>query len=396
MGNVAVLGVGLHRFGKFEESASEISRKAVEMALEDAGMEWREVQAVVAGSPRLSAGGFGFGLNGNEMESIFGMTGIPVFNVAAACATGGNAFSLAHMMIECGQCDTVLVCGGEKMPRGFIPRPTGAANDASDVDYLRWACVGIPNPAYWALECNRRMHDHGTTEEHLAKVVVKARGISVHNPNARYRKAITIEEVLASPMISSPLRQFEICAVSDGAAAAILCSPQVARQKMKKPVWSAASVIATGQFGDSKMRIPELSGPSSESAPFCSEATGAVSKALEKAGITPADVDLVELQDNTPWQELTYPEVWGFCEPGKSEWMLDRGETSIGGKLPINPSGGFLSFGEATIAMGLFQVFEMTCQLRGQAGLRQVEGARVALGQTMGMGGNGAAIVLKN
>jgi acetyl-CoA acetyltransferase len=107
-------------------------------------------------------------------------------------------------------------------------------------------------------------------------------------------------------------------------------------------------------------------------------------------------VDLIELQDNTPWQELTYPEVWGFCEPGKSEWMLDRGETSIGGKLPINPSGGFLSFGEATIAMGLFQVFEMTCQLRGQAGLRQVEGAKVALGQTMGMGGNGAAIVLKN
>src|ERR1700731_1018915 len=112
MADVAVLGVGMHRFGKFEEPAFEISRKAVEMALEDAGMEWREVQAIVAGSPRLSAGGFGFGLNGNEMESSFGMTGIPVFNVASACATGGNAFSLAHMMIDCGQYDTVLVFGG--------------------------------------------------------------------------------------------------------------------------------------------------------------------------------------------------------------------------------------------------------------------------------------------
>ncbi len=387
---VVVLGVGMHPFGKFVKSNDELSRYAVDLALKDAGVAWPEVQAIVAGNSPLTGG-----WAGNEVEYMFGLTGVPVFNVQAACATGGNAYTLAHLLVSSGQCDVVLVVGAEKMPKGFIARHAEPGNDTTDRDYMRWACVGIPNPGYWALACCRRMHERGTTEKHLAMVSAKAHKIAVHNPNARYRKELTVDEILASPMVCYPLRLYEICAVSDGAAAAILCSAEFARRKTTRPVWSAAAAFATSQFGDCQIRIPELSTTSADSAPYISEVAIAVRKALEMAGVEPGDIDLLELQDNCSWQELEYPELWGFCGEGESEWLLERGETGVNGKLPINPSGGFLSFGEATTVMGLYQVHEMTQQLRKQAGSRQVESAQVALGQTLGMWGNGAAIVLK-
>jgi acetyl-CoA acetyltransferase len=392
MRDVALIGLGMHPWGKFEDkSVTGLMREATEAALKDAGIAWREVQAVSSASSRFS-GGRGWGLNGNDIVEEMGSTGIPVYNLSAGCAAGANAFNVGYTLVASGMFDVVLVVGGEKMPKGFIQ--TSGVQEETDPEYLRQICVGMPGPAFWGVMCRRRMAEHGTTEEHLAKIAVKARKNGVHNPWARYRKETTVEEVMKSPLVSYPLRLFEICAVSDGAAAVVLCSPEIARRHTRKPVWVAASAVATARFDDG---IPRgLAGavpPGGKT--YHSEAAAAVAKAMQSAGTAHEDIDFIELQDNTVYYELSFPEDWGFCAPGQAESLLESGATAPNGKLPINPSGGFLSFGEATTAQGIFQVCELGWQLRGEAGGRQVPDAKVGLGQTLGLGGNGAAVILK-
>jgi acetyl-CoA acetyltransferase len=237
------------------------------------------------------------------------------------------------------------------------------------------------------------MHEFGTTEEQFAQVAVKARKCSVHNPYARFQKAVTVEEVLATPYVSNPLRLFEICPVSNGAAAAVICSPKKARELGGNPVTVAASTVATMGFDDGLPR--GLASVLPGGATLHSEAKLAVTKAFEQAGVGPEDVSFTELQDNTVYYELAFPEEWGLCKPGEAESLVEAGETAPNGKMPINPSGGFVSFGEATTAMGVFQVAELTWQLRGLSGGRQVEGAKVGLGQTLGLGGNATSVILK-
>jgi acetyl-CoA acetyltransferase len=391
MREVAVIGAGMHPWGKFEDkSVTQMCREAVEGALNDAGMAWREIEAVAAASSRFS-GGKGWGLNGNDVVEDMGSTGIPVYNLSAGCAAGANAFNVGHALVAGGAYDAILVVGGEKMPRGFIQ--TSGVEEATDPEYLRQRCVGMPGPAFWALMCRRRMQEYGTTEEHLAMIAVKAHKIGTHNRFARFRDEYSLEDVLKSRLVSDPLRLYEICPVSDGAAAVVLCSAEVARRRTTKPVWVAGSAVATARFDDG---IPRgLAGVVPTGKTHHSEAALAVSKALEQAGAGPRDLSLVELQDNTVYYELEFPEDWGLCEPGEAERLLEKGETMPTGRLPINPSGGFLCFGEATTAMGLFQACELTWQLRDEAGARQVPEAKLGLGQTLGLGGNGTAIVLK-
>jgi len=395
MREVAVVGVGMHPWGKFpDKPLIQMLTEVVDMALKDAGMEWKEIQGIAAASSRFS-GGMGWGLAGNEVAQTMGRSGVPIYNVSSACAAGANAFNVAHTLVGSGACDVALVVAGEKMPKGFIPRTPGAAEDRSDVDYIRWKAIGIPNPGYWAMETRRRMEDFGTTELHLAKVAVKAHKVGAENPLARYRKVFTVEDVLNSPMVNYPLRLYEICAVSDGAGAAILCSKEKIRQISTSPVWVASSAVATMQFGDPQFRIPEVSTNPMPSVPFTSEVTLAVRKAFEMAGIEPKEIDFVELQDNCAGHELFMPESWDICEPGECDRLVEQDQTYPNGRLPINPSGGFASFGEATTAMGLFQVAQGVWQLRGEAGPRQVEGAKTCLLQTLGLGGNGSGIILK-
>ena len=392
MRDVAVVGLGMHPWGKFpDKSVQQLCRVAVDAALKDAGVAWREIDAVAAASSRFS-GGRGWGLNGNDVVDDMGATGIPVYNLSAGCAAGGNAFNIGTMLVASGQHDTVLVVGGEKMPKGFIQ--TSGVEEATDPEYLRQICIGVPGPTFWAFMCRRRMADHGTTEEQLAKIAVKARQIAVHNPNARFRKATTVEEVMGSALVSYPLRLFEICPVSDGAAAVVICSAEKARQLTTKPLWVAASAIATARFDDGIPRGLAGAVPADGKA-YHSEAAAAVRKAMEKAAIGPDGIDLIELQDNTVFYELSFPEEWGFCKPGEAEHLLESGQTMPNGRLPINPSGGFISFGEATTAQGLFQICEVGWQLRGEAGERQVANAKVGLAQTLGLGGNGSASILK-
>ncbi|MBP1684869.1 MAG: hypothetical protein H6Q33_1012 [Deltaproteobacteria bacterium] len=391
MRDVAVLGVGMHPFGKFEDkSVTDLCRAATSRALKDAGIQWRDIQAITAASSRFS-GGKGWGLNGNDVMEDMGPTGAPVYNMSAGCAAGGNAFNVGYSLVAGGVYDIVLVVGGEKMPKGFIQ--TSGIADETDPEYLRQVCVGVPGPAFWAMLCLRRMSNFGTTEEQLAKVAVKAHQVAQHNGNARFRQLFSVEDVLKSKPVSWPLRLYEICPVSDGAAAAVLCSGDIARKYTTKPVWVASSAVATANFHDGLPRNLSTIIPPGHSQH--TEASNAVKKAFEKAGLGPRDVNFVELQDNTVYYELAFPEEWGFCQPGESDKLVEQGETLPTGKLPINPSGGFLCFGEATTAMGVFQVCELTWQLRGEAGARQVPNAKVGLAQTLGLGLNATAAILK-
>lgn len=392
MRQVAVLGVGMHPWGKFPgRSVTELCRHAIDAALADAGVRWREIQAVAAASSRFS-GGKGWGLNGNDVVEDLGPTGIPVYNLSAGCAAGGNAFNIGHALVAGGIYDVVLVVGGEKMPRGFIQ--TSGVDEETDLEYLRQKSVGMPGPAFWAALCRRRMAEYGTTERQLAMIAVKAHRVGAHNANARFRQEFTVEDVLGSALVSDPLRLYEICPVSDGAAALILCTAEVARRHSRRPVWVASSSVATARFDDGLPRALGSVVPA-HGRTHHSEAAQAVHKAFDAAGVGPKDLDLVELQDNTVYYEIAFPEDWGLCEPGEAERLVENGDTLPTGRLPINPSGGFLCFGEATTAMGVFQACELTWQLRGEAGARQVPGARVGLAQTLGLGGNGTGLILK-
>lgn len=390
-----MLGAGAHPWGKFPDKPQlQLALDALQAALRDASLGWNDLEGLVAASSRFE-GGMGWGLHANEIVQAVAEKGIPTCNVGGGCAAGGIAVHSAFSMIASGQCDIVAAVGAERMPKGFIPRPPGSPDDITDTDYLRWVAMGATNPAYWAMEARRRMHDFGTTAETLAQASVLMHRNALAHPLARYRRECSVDEVLASALVSDPLHVLEICAVSDGAAAVILGSEAQARRCGGTLVQVAGCATATGQFGDSAVRIPTVSMAARTDVPHTSEVVGAVRRACAMAGVGPDDIDLVELADNTAWHVLAWPEFFGFFEPGQSDWMLNHGELGIDGRLPINPSGGFLSFGEATTAQGVLQVCELVWQLRRQAQGRQVPEARVGLSAVLGLGANGASVVLK-
>ncbi|MGQ0624683.1 MAG: lipid-transfer protein [Sporichthyaceae bacterium] len=394
MREVYVLGVGAHRWGKFgDKPALQLALEALTAAIADAGVAWRELEGLVAASSRFE-GGMGWGLHANEVLQCVAENSASAINVGGGCAAGAIAVHTAASMVASGECEVIAALGAERMPKGFIPRTPGSKDDITDTDYLRWVAMGATNPAYWALEARRRMHEHGTTPETFAAVSVLMHRNAVRNPLARYRKECTVAEVLASPMVSDPLHLLEICAVSDGAAAVILGSAAKARALGVPLVRLAGSAVSTAQFGDPSVRVPTVSQNPLPGVQHTSEVGGAVRRAQAAAGLGPGDIDVLELADNTAWHVLAWPENFGFLEPGQGDAMLERGEFGIDGKLPINPSGGFLSFGEATTAQGVLQVCELVWQLRGQASGHQVPGARVGQSAVLGLGANGASIVL--
>ncbi len=391
---VYVLGAGAHPWGKWPDKPQlRLALEASSAALADAALEWRDVQGLVAASSRFE-GGMGWGLHANEVAQAVSEHGMACVNVGGACAAGAIAVQTAYVMIASGQYDVVVAMGAERMPKGFIPRPPGSQNDITDTDYLRWVAMGATNPAYWAIEARRRMHEHGTTDETLAQMSVLMRRNAMGNRLARFRKETSIGEVLASPMVADPLHLLQICPVSDGAAAVVLGSEASMRRTGRKAVRVAGCVAATGQFGDPARRIPTVSSTVRAGVKHTSEVATAVSRAFEMAGIGPGDVDLLEMADNTAWHLLAWPEIFGFHETGMSDRLLADGEFEIGGQLPLNPSGGFLSFGEATTAQAVLQVCELTWQLRGTAEGHQVENAKVAMSAVLGLGANGGSIIL--
>jgi acetyl-CoA acetyltransferase len=391
MRDVYIIGTGIHPWMGFSEKVfADFAAVAVDGALKDANIEWQKIQAIMAGI--FIYGGNAGHLSGQYLESIFGETGIPVVNVYNACATGSASMRMAYNSIAAGETDTALAFGADVSPKGFLTAKSD--NAVQDRDVIRWKMGGLPNPIYWALECTKRMAKYGTTEEDLALVKVLMSEYGSKNPNARFKKTYTLEEVMNSVYVCEPLRLFEICPVSTGAAAVIVTADKELIEKADNPVKINATTMGSAIYGDPTIRISALSCPSVPEAPMLSESYSASRQAYEKSGIGPEDIDILELPDNSSWHYLVYLETCGFCEEGEADKMLRDGMTKIGSKLPVNPSGGFSSHGEALSAQALWQVIECANQLRGRCGERQVEGAKVAMAQTYGLMGNSGTTFL--
>jgi len=390
---VAILGVGMHPWGKWGRKFVEYGVKASRDALEDAGVEWKEIQ-FVSGADTMRCGYPGY-VAGATFAQALGWNGARVASSYSACASGATALNAARMQILAGFCDVALVVGGDTTPKGFLAPQAGDRPD--DPDWLRFRLMGATNPTYFALYARRRMEIYGATESDFAKVKVKNSRHGLSNPNARYRKEFTEEEVLGSPMVADPLRLFEICAVSDGAAALVLSSMEYARKRASDPVRVAAISTVTPQFPSSVVELPDIATDSAYSVPVPDNTfRGSVATAAYKeAGIGPEDLDLAEIYDLSSAMELDWYEDIGICKRGEAEKLLNDGDTTIGGRIPVNTSGGLACFGEAVPAQAVAQVCELTWQLRGRAGERQVEGAKAGLTANQGLFGHGSSVILK-
>ena len=390
---VAILGVGMHPWGKWGRKFVEYGVKACRDALEDAGVEWKEIQ-FVSGADTMRCGYPGY-VAGATFAQALGWNGARVASSYSACASGATALNTARMQILAGFCDVALVVGGDTTPKGFLAPQSGDRPD--DPDWLRFRLMGATNPTFFALYARRRMEIYGATESDFAKVKVKNSRHGLSNPNARYRKEFTEEQVLGSPMVADPLRLFEICATSDGAAAVVLSSMEYARKRTSDPVRVAAISTVTPQFPSSVVELPDIATDSAYSVPVPDNTfRGSVATAAYKeAGIGPEDLSLAEVYDLSSAMELDWYEDIGLCKRGEAERLLNDGDTTIGGRIPVNPSGGLACFGEAVPAQAISQVCELTWQLRGKAGERQVEGAKAGLTANQGLFGHGSSVILK-
>jgi acetyl-CoA acetyltransferase len=393
MRKVAIVGVGLHPWGIFEgKSLVDMAMQATNEALKDAGLAFKDMQAMVAGGSN-HVPVLGRGMTGNALAEVMGANGMDLITIHGGCAGSGMVYNTAWLEVASGNRDIVLAMGADKNQHGLTAYDIPL--DMWDRGNIRGRAVGAGNPAYWALNCRRRMQEYGTTEVQFAKVAVKAHKNGSLNPYARYKKVFTVEDVLKSAMVADPLRLLMVCPFSHGAAAIIFCSEEKARQLTSKPVWVAAAAMGSPEFGEPFLDTTSLSMVTKASSAHGSCSGAAVWRAYEKAGIGPEDIDFAEIADTSVWHELDDMETFGLCKPGEADGMLDRGETEIGGKLPINASGGFQSFGEATAACGLLQTAELVWQLRGQAGQRQIKNPKVGLCEVVGLGPNGGTLILK-
>ena len=303
--------------------------------------------------------------------------------------------STARAQILAGLCDVALVIGADTTPKGFLAPNKGERGD--DPDWLRFRLLGATNPTYFALYACRRMELHGATPRDFAKVKVKNARHGLRNPYARYRKEVTEADVMASPVVSEPLRLLDICATSDGAAALVVSSMEFARSRgAGTPVRVAAISTVTPRYPNTVIEMPNFSTDSGAGAapPELSFRDSIAAKAYEEAGLGPDDLDLAEVYDLSTALELDWYENIGLCKPGEAEKLLNDGDTTIGGRVPVNASGGLACFGEAVPAQALAQVCEIAWHLRGQAGDRQVEGARVGLTVNQGLFGHGSSVIL--
>ncbi len=390
---VAVLGVGMHPWGKWGKSFVTYGVHAARAALTDSGVPWEDVEMIVGGETVRN--GYAGYVAGATFAQALGWNGARVATSYAACATGAQALDTARSRILAGQCEVALVIGADTTPKGFLAPNAGERWD--DPDWLRFRLLGMTNPAYFAMYARRRMDLYGATSEDFAAVKVKNARHGLANPNARYRKEVEAADVLASPVVSDPLHLLDICATSDGAAAVVLTSADYARRHgVASPVRVGAISTVTPTFPNTVLDMPNLSTDSSAVAgvPDRTFKESIADAVYEEAGVGPEDVSLAEVYDLSTALELDWMEDVGLCGQGEAEQLLRAGETTIGGRIPVNPSGGLACFGEAVPAQALAQVCEVTWQLRGQAQGRQVEGARVGITANQGLFGHGSSVLL--
>ncbi len=391
--DVAVLGVGMHPWGKWGRSFVTYGVAAARAALADAAVDWQDVDLVVGGETVRN--GYGGYVAGATFAQALGWNGARVATSYAACATGAQALDTARARILAGMADVALVVGADTTPKGFLAPNAGERWD--DPDWLRFRLMGMTNPAYFALYARRRMDLYGATSEDFAKVKVKNAAAGLHNPYARYRKAVTVEEVLGSAVVADPLHLLDICATSDGGAAIVLTSMDYARRKgIAAPVRVRAISTVTPTFPQTIIEMPNFSTDSTATvpAPELTFKESIAHAAYEEAGLGPDDLSLAEVYDLSTALELDWYENIGLCPPGEAERLIRDGDTALGGRIPVNPSGGLACFGEAVPAQAIAQVCEVAWQLRGQAEGRQVEGAKVGITANQGLFGHGSSVLL--
>jgi len=376
MTDVYVVGIDMIRFGRYEQTVVQLAAQAALLAFDDCRIGIHDVQA-------LYSGNIGETMTGQRTLQLIGQTGIPVVNCSNACATGATAFREGWIAIKAGLYDVVLCIGVEKMAAGMIvKKKTG--NEPLPPEGL----IGSETmPAVFSMVGLEHTRQYGTTLEQFARVSVKNHHHSTFNPKSMYRKETPLEEVLCSEMIAYPNTKL-MCSVNvDGAAAAVLMSEDAARKRglLGRAARIRASALASDAWSPRNQVMQDVNTVSRRAAQL----------AFEMAGLGPDELDLVELHDCFATAEILHYENLGLCADGDGGRLIDSGDTALGGRIPVNVSGGLLSKGHPLGATGIANIYEITTHLRGEAGERQVDGARIGLTHVVGLGSACAVHILE-
>ena len=369
MKDVAIVGANMIKFGRYpDKDVVRLASDAAIGALKDAGISINEVEVMVSGNLFQSNA-----MIGQKIMKEIGATGIPVVNVANACATGSTAFREAYLAVASGAYDVALAIGSEQMGKmGLL-----GFGGERDISYSTEGVMGTGlMPGVFGQTGVEHMRKYGTTAEQFAKIAVKNHKHGVHNPYAQYQKETPLEDVLNARMIAWPNTLFMCCPTGDGAAAAVLMSAEKARQYTSAPIWVAASVLTSDPWQERNPTMFDVN----------TLTRNAAKQAYEEAGIGPEDLSQVELHDCFATAELVHYDNLMLCDEGEAGRLIDEGETSVGGRIPVNASGGLLSKGHPLGATGVANIVEIVWHLRGQAGGRQVENSKVGLAHVIGLG----------
>jgi acetyl-CoA acyltransferase len=369
MSDVYILGTDMIKFGKFpDRSVPQIGAEAALLALDDAGLTINDMEALYCGNLMQSNA-----MVGQRILQQIGMNGIPVVNCANACATGATAFREGWTAIKAGLYDLVLCVGVEQMAGAGLLGGGGGGKGIPTEGLLGSGTM----PAVFAEAGMEHARKYGTSFEQFAKVSVKNHWHSTMNPKARYQVETPLEEVMNAEMISYPNTKL-MCSVNvDGSAAAVLASEKKARELgMKRAVRVKASVLTSDRFTTRDLTMPDVNTCTREAA----------KKAYEMAGVGPDDINLIELHDCFATAEILHYENLGICKDGEAGRLIDEKQVYLGGRIPVNVSGGLLSKGHPLGATGIANIYEVSTHLRGEAGKRQVANARFGLTHVIGLG----------
>ncbi len=365
MRKVDIIGVGMTSFGKHvDKTFIELGAQAILEAMRDAGIKPSQVEAGFS-SCALASRLFGATTSGQTIFWEAGVSRIPVVNVENACTSGSTAINLAWTGIAAGMYDTAMVVGVEKM---MVPQMGLISSGDTELETLE----GLVSPATFAMRAVRHMEQYGTTPQQMAMVAVKNRFHASLNSLSQFKDPITIEDVLNAPMVADPLTRLSCCPTADGAAAIVLCAAGRSKRFKVKPVRIAASVLVTGSYENPLDFVP-----------WETDSRGCKA-AYEQAGVGPDDIDVAECHDAFTVSEILHYEAMQLCPEGEGGRLVESGATQLGGRIPMNTSGGLLSKGHPVGATGVSQLIEGTRQLRGEAEKRQVEGSKVFFAQCMG------------
>ena len=393
--DLVVLGAGMHPWGKWGRNFVEYGVVAAREALADAGVAWRDIE-FVAGADTIRNGYPGF-VAGATFGQALGWTGAQISSSYAACASGAQALQSARAQILAGFADVALVIGADTTPKGFFAPVGGERKD--DPDWQRFHLLGATNPAYFALYARRRMDVYGATPEDFALVKVKNSRHGLHNPNARFRKEFSLEDVASSPIVADPLRLLDICATSDGAAALIVCTPEYALRKLgtlEGTVRIKAVSTTTPTYPQVRLELPDIAtdSPAVVAPPALGFKDSIAHDAYEQAGIGPDDLSCAEVYDLSTALELDWYENLGLCAEGEAAKLVRDGVTAIGGRIPVNASGGLASLRRGHPGPGHRPGVRAHLAAPGPREGHQVEGATVGLTVNQGLFGHGSCTIV--